>query len=227
MKLATLLSGGKDSVYSIYIAQSKGWNVVSTLTMAPLNSESWMFHYPNPEIAKAQSRLMGIPNTTVEIPGKKEEEIEKLREPLKELKESKEIQGIISGAIESEYQKSRLDYIGEDLELRTFSPLWRKNPYKLMKEQIESSFRYIITQVSSGGLDKTWLGREIDMDTLEELKKLKQEIGLHVAGEGGEYEVSVLEAPIFNGKIVIEDAEKKMESRNRGVYDIKSFKIEE
>ncbi len=225
MKTAALLSGGKDSVYAIQIAQSQAWEITDTITLAPRNPESWMFHYPNPEIAETQSKLMNIPNRTIKIQGEKEKELEDLKEGLKELKQERGIEGFISGAIESEYQKKRLEYIGEDLELKSFTPLWHKDPYKMMKEQIESGYRYIFTQVSSGGLDKSWLGREVNEKTLEELKKLKQEIGVHMAGEGGEYEVAVLEAPIFQGKIKIKEAEKKMESPNRGIYDIKDFQV--
>ncbi|MFO7958069.1 MAG: TIGR00289 family protein, partial [Candidatus Brocadiia bacterium] len=60
MKVAALLSGGKDSVYSIFLAQSMGWSVEETITVIPENPESWMFHYPNAEISKVQSRLMNI-----------------------------------------------------------------------------------------------------------------------------------------------------------------------
>lgn len=226
MKVTSLLSGGKDSVYATFLAQSQGWEVTETMTMASENPESWMFHYPNPKIAPIQSRLIGIPNTTVETKGEKEKELEDLKEALEKSREEKGIEGIVSGAVESEYQKSRLDYIGEELGLRTFTPLWRKDPYGLMKEQIESGFKYIIIQVSSGGLDESWLGREIDMETLNELRNLNEEIGIHIAGEGGEYEAAVLEAPIFNGRIKIRKAEKKMEGPNRGIYRVEKWQVE-
>lgn len=225
MKLASLLSGGKDSVYAVQVARSRAWEVIHTVTLAPHNPESWMFHYPNPEIAQAQSKLMNKPNRTIETQGEKEKELQDLKKGLKKLKEEKSIEGFVSGAIESEYQKKRLEYIGEDLDLKSFTPLWRKDPYKMMKEQIESGYRYIFTQVSSGGLDRSWLGREVDKKTLDELKELKEDIGIHIAGEGGEYEVAVLEAPIFQGRIEITEAEKKMESTNRGVYNIKDFTV--
>lgn len=225
MKVTSLLSGGKDSVYSTFLAQMQGLEVVETLTMASKSSESWMFHYPNPEIAEIQSDLMDIPNKTIKTEGKKEKELKDLKKALKKSKEDKGIEGIISGAVESEYQKSRLDYMGEELGLKNFAPLWRKDPYKLMKEQIESGFKYIVIQVSSGGLDESWLGKEIDLDTLKELKKLNEEIGIHIAGEGGEYEAAVLEAPIFKGIIEVKEAEKKMESPNRGIYRVKKWRV--
>lgn len=225
MKLAALLSGGKDSVYAIQIAQSRAWEVTHTLTIAPKNPESWMFHHPNPHIAKAQSKLMEIPNKTIKTNGKKEEEIQDLKRGLKELKKQQGIEGFISGAIESEYQKTRLDHIGEQLNLKSFTPLWRKNPSKMMKEHIKSGYRYILTQVSSGGLNQSWLGKEINEHTFKKLKKLEKTIGLHIAGEGGEYEVSVLESPIFQGKIKIKEAEKEMESTNRGIYRIKKIEL--
>ncbi len=226
MKVSSLSSGGKDSIYSIFIAQTMGWSIVETITMCPKNPESWMFHYPNAELAGVQSKLMNIPNRLVKTRGRKEEELKDLKEALRKSKKEYGIQGFTSGALESEYQKTRLENMGEELGLKSFTPLWRKDPYETMREQIHSGFKYIITQVSSGGLNESWLGKQINMDTLKNLKRLNEEIGIHIAGEGGEYEAMVLEAPIFNGKIVIEEAEKKMEGENRGIYVVKEFRVE-
>jgi diphthamide synthase (EF-2-diphthine--ammonia ligase) len=47
MKVAALFSGGKDSVFSIYIAQQYGWDIPYLITMIPKKTDSWMFHSIN------------------------------------------------------------------------------------------------------------------------------------------------------------------------------------
>ncbi len=226
MKLAALLSGGKDSVNAIHIAKSRAWDIEKTIIMKPENPESWMYHYPELNIPETQSKLMNIPYKSIKTKGKKEKELKPLKKTLKKLKQKEKIEGFISGAIESEYQKERLDKIGQDLDLKTFHPLWRKDPEKILKKQIEQGFELIITQIAAGGLDKSWLGRKIDREALKELKQKQKEHGVHITGEGGEYETTVLNAPLFTGKIVIKEAEKQMETPNRGKYRIKKIETQ-
>ncbi|MFW5902282.1 MAG: diphthine--ammonia ligase [archaeon] len=223
MKVAALLSGGKDSIYSMYIASSKSWEIKKTIIMKPENKESWMYHHPNKNIPETQSKLMDIPYECVKTKGEKEKELKSLKRALKKIKKEEGIEGFISGAIESEYQKKRLEYIGEELDLKSFCPLWRKDPEKLMESQIEDGTEFIINKISSGGLNKSWLGRKIDKKALEDLKKLNNEIGIHLAGEGGEYETTVLNSPLFKGKIEVKKAEKIMKGENRGIYEIKEI----
>jgi len=223
MKVAALLSGGKDSIYSIYIAKSMGWDIKKTVIMKPENKDSWMYHNPNKEIPETQSKLMNIPYVLVKTKGEKEEELKPLEKALEKIKKEDEIEGFISGAIESEYQRKRLSYIGEKLNLKSFCPLWKKNPEKLVEGQIKEGFEIIINKISSGAMDESWLGRKIDEEALEELKKIKEKLDINIAGEGGEYETTVLYSPIFKERIKIEKAEKKIKGPNRGIYEIQKI----
>ncbi len=223
MKVAALLSGGKDSVSSIHVAKSKGWEIKKNIIMKPENKDSWMYHRPNPEIPETQSKLMNIPYTTVKTKGEKEEELKPLKKALKELKEKEEIEGFISGAIKSEYQKTRLEKIGKEVGLKSICPLWKKDPDEIMEKQSKKEYRTIITKISSGALDKTWLGREINEETLKELKELREKMKINITGEGGEYETTVLKAPLFNGEIIVKKGKKKIETPNRGIYRLKEI----
>jgi ABC transporter with metal-binding/Fe-S-binding domain ATP-binding protein len=181
----------------------QGWNVVSLVTVIPESRESWMFHYPAVKWTKLQAEAVGIPRTVIQTRGAKEDELGDLRSGLLYLIKSTGIEGIVSGAIASEYQRTRLDNLCEELGLRSFTPLWHKDQQELVREQVESGFQIIITACSALGLTANWLGRKLDQASVEELIKLNQKYGLSIAFEGGEAETFVLGGPMFNGTIEV------------------------
>ena len=78
-----------------------------------------------------------------------------------------------------------------------------------MMEIISLGFEVIVTAVAAEGLDKSWLGREIDQNMLDDLEELNRRYGVHLAFEGGEAETFVLDGPIFKKRIRILEFEKK------------------
>lgn len=219
MKSVVLFSGGKDSVMALYKALEEGFEVLYLLTMIPQNKESYMFHVPNIHLAKLSAEAIDIPVLEIHTKGEKEEELTDLKNALAELKE-KGIEAVFSGALFSKYQKSRIDDICNELNLKSFSPLWNIDEESYMKEIVDLSFEVIITGVSAYGLDESWLSKKIDKKTIDELLKLKDSYGLNIAFEGGEAETLVLDGPIFKKRIKITEAEKLWDIDN-GVYLIK------
>ena len=203
MKVAVLFSGGKDSAFALWCVQMQGWEITNIVTVFPESRESWMFHYPGVTWTRLQAEALGIPQTIIRTRGVKEEELMDLSSGLGALVKSEGIETVVSGALASEYQRTRLDNIGEALGLKTFCPLWHKKQEQLVRDQIESGFRIIVTACSTLGLDAKWLGRELNEDALNELVRLNKRYGLSVAFEGGEAETFVTEAPNFNGKLSI------------------------
>jgi ABC transporter with metal-binding/Fe-S-binding domain ATP-binding protein len=203
MKVASLFSGGKDSTFALWCAQMQGWDIVFLVTVFPESKNSWMFHFPAIKWTKLQAEAIGIPQVAIQTVGEKESELKDLSEGLRQLKKFYGIEGIVSGAITSEYQRTRLDNICESLGLKSFAPLWHKNQQQLVKEQIESGFETIVTSCNALGLDSEWLGRKLGAKELEELVKLNKRYGLNVALEGGEAETLVLWAPMFKGRLNI------------------------
>lgn len=203
MKVASLFSGGKDSAFALWCAQMQGWEVVTLVTVFPQSEESWMFHYPALKWTKLQAEALGIPQVTIPTKGVKEMELEDLSKGLGKLAKSSGIEGIVSGAVASEYQKTRLDNVCEKLGLKSFAPLWHKNQEQLVGEEIESGFEIIVTACNALGLNIKWLGRKLGPSELDDLVKLEKHYGLNVAFEGGEAETFVLNAPHFKGRLVV------------------------
>jgi len=154
--------------------------------------------------------------------GKKEEELKDLIVALKTAKEKYGIQGVCSGAIFSNYQRQRIEKVCDSLGLKIFSPLWHMNQELEMRNLIEEGFSFIFSSVAAYGLDKSWLGRNITGDDIDKLVKIEKNIGLNVAGEGGEFESLVLDAPMFKKSIFIKKAKLSVEDENTAKYFVNS-----
>jgi predicted ATP pyrophosphatase (TIGR00289 family) len=202
MKAAVLFSGGKDSTMAAYKAIEQGYSVEYLVTMISDNPESYMFHVPNIHITELSSEAMKIPLIKAKTHGIKEIELDDLKRVLIDLKE-KGVEAIFTGALASEYQKSRIDQLCSDVGLISKAPFWHIDPREYMEEIINIGFDVIIISVSAEGLDETWLGKKIDHKLLEDLIMLNSKYGMHMAFEGGEAETLVLDCPIFKKRIKI------------------------
>jgi diphthine-ammonia ligase len=201
-----LFSGGKDSVFALWCAIHQGYEVACLLTIFPQRSDSWMFHYPDIEWTHLQAEAIGIPQVTARASGVKEEELGAMKEALVELKRTRGIDCVVTGAIASEYQKWRIETICYELGLRSVAPLWRKNPGQLLAEQVGMGFDFIVTACMAMGLGPDWLGRLIDSKAVDELKGISRRYGISLVFEGGEAETYVVNAPIFGKSIRIVEA---------------------
>ncbi len=224
MKLAALFSGGKDSTYSIYLAQKAGYEIKYLITMFPESSESFMFHHPCIEITKIQSKLLGIDQIVQKTTGQRDKELSDLKTTLEKVKNK--IDGVLFGTIASNYQKKHIERICKDVGLKTVAPLWQKNPKELLIEQIKEGFEIIITGVFAEGFDKNWLGRRIDEKCIDELTELNRKYGINISGEGGEYETLVIDCPLFKKKIKIEKVDIIWDEKtNSGYLIIKNVRL--
>ena len=165
--------------------------------MLPEREDSWMFHYPNIRLIDLFAECAGLPLLKAETSGVKEEELHDLECALRGL----DVEGVVSGAISSNYQKNRIDSICKGLGLASIAPLWERAPAELMHEIVNSGFKAIVTSVAAQGFDESWLGREIDGSALRDLTELGRKYRVNPSGEGGEYESLVLDAPFFSKRI--------------------------
>jgi len=206
IKVAALVSGGKDGLAALHRAADEH-QVVGLLAMSSHNRESYMFHTHNTSLVGLQAKAMGLPLLTEKTAGNKEEELSDLKKLLKKAKEDFEIQGVVSGAIRSNYQRTRLERICRDLDLKSLTPLWHVDELEYM-QGIATDFKTIVVAVAAAGLDDSWLGRSIDQRAVAELAEIRQRQGINLAFEGGEAETLVLWAPRFRKEIKIEDSQQ-------------------
>jgi len=193
-----------------------GHNIEFLATLIPKRADSWMFHFPNIHLTELLSRAVEIPLVKTETSGIKEKELE----DLKELLASLDVEGVVSGAVASVYQKERIERICQELSLESVTPLWHQDQLSLLSELIDLKFQVIVVGVYAYGFDESWLGREINSTTLEKLVELHQKYGISLVGEGGEYETLVLDAPFFKKRIQIVQSEIDYEE-HCGVLSVK------
>lgn len=221
MRVAVLATGGKDSTLALQRALSNGYEVAFLTCMIPAREDSYMFHYPNIHLIDLFAEAVEIPLVKAETSGIKELEVE----DLKHLIEKLDVEGLVSGAIASTYQKTRIEQICKQLKLKCITPLWQENPQKILIEILDLKFEVIITGVYAYGFSVEWLGRKIDEDTVKALIELNRQYGVSIVGEGGEYETLVLNAPFFKRKITIVEAERIWKNQ-RGYFLVKKARLE-
>jgi len=204
MRVVVLATGGKDSTLALYRVLRLGYDVKYLVSVAPLREDSWMFHYPNIHLMDLFAEAVGIPLVKGETSGVKEVEIEDLKRLLAGL----DVDGVVSGAIVSNYQKARIEEVCRQLRLKCLTPLWRENPVSILKEILDLKFEVVITGVYAYGFSKEWLGRKLTAETVGALIELNKSFGVSLVGEGGEYETLVLDAPFFKKRLKIVEAER-------------------
>ena len=221
MRVAVLATGGKDSALALYKVLNEDHEVKYLVSMIPLREDSWMFHYPNIRLVDLFAEAVEIQLVKAETLAVKEREVE----DLKRLIEGLDVDAIVSGAIASTYQKSRIEKICEQLRLKCIAPLWHENPLNILKEILDLKFEVIITGVYAYGFSEEWLGRKIDEASIKALIELNKQYGVSLVGEGGEYETLVLDAPFFKKRIKIVEAEKIWKNQS-GYFLITKAKLE-
>lgn len=226
MKLAALISGGKDSLFALY-KESKKNEIMCLINLRSKNPDSWIFHTVNVHITELQAKAINLPLISLETEGIKEKEIGDLKKAIKAAKEKYGIEGIVSGAIKSNYQKQRIDKICKDLNLKSVTPLWHIDEEKYMKDLIKNNFKVIITAIAADGLNKNFLGAEIDNELINKLKIINKKNKINISGEGGEFETLVIDCPLFNKKLKIKKTEIEMENECTGKYFIKDIELTE
>ena len=220
MKLASLFSGGKDSAYAIYLAQKQGHEIKCLLSVFPKSDESHLLHYPNIELTKLQSESMNIPQLTITSNSDQtNDELILLESLLQTAKEKYQIEGLVHGGIKSKFQKDKFEIICSKLNLVVIAPLWGTDPEEYMNELIDSNFDFILTTVSSDGLDDSWLGKIISKSDIVSLKSLSEKFGFNLNFEGGEAETFVINCPLFSNSIKINQSQKQWDGY-RGRFEI-------
>jgi len=200
MRVAVLSSGGKDSSAAYWWAICKGWDVAYLVTVTITGGDSHMFQVPGVAAVQYQAQLSGITWINVESEGIQEEEIDDLQSALEML----DIDGIVSGALRSDYQKSRLERMCQKLDIISWTPLWHQSSLEHMRNLVDNGFGIMLTGVSTEGMGEEWLGHTLSKESLTKLEQLSQKYRFNVDGEGGEYETLVLFGPHMDGKLEVE-----------------------
>ena len=141
-------------------------------------------------------------------------------------KENYSIEGIVHGGILSKYQKDNFSLVCKKNQLELISPLWNKEPQSYMNELLDENFEYIISTVSSDGLNDSWLGQTINEINLNELQKLQKKFNFNLNFEGGEAETFVINCPLFEKPLLIQNSITEWDGY-RGRFEILEAKLKD
>ena len=208
MKLAVLFSGGKDSTFAIHHAKSQGHEISCLITVIPHSEESMLLHSPCISITSLQAVSMNIPHLTAKSNSiDVESECNILRKLIQRGIDEFQIQGIIHGGIFSEFQKRYFESLCVDKNLQIFAPVWHADE-RYIRTLLDANFQFILSGVSSDGLDDSWLGVKITTQNLVDLENLSKKYGFNLNFEGGEAETLVIDCPLFEYPIDIQNFTK-------------------
>jgi diphthine-ammonia ligase len=204
MAWVSLFSGGKDSAWALHRALADGLRVARLVTVHP-EPDSFLYHVPATDLAGLAAESIGIELREVESGGHEatdssargDAEIEPLERVLRDLGGDINggLTGVVAGAVESEFQTTRIEAMCERLDIDLYAPLWQRDPRRLADAMVAAGFEIRVIAVAAAGLDEPWLGRTLDADAFDELETISNEYGVHLLGEGGGFETLVTDGP--------------------------------
>jgi diphthine-ammonia ligase len=198
-KAAVLWTGGKDSALAFYEAQRTGQDIQRLVTFAP---EGANFLAHPIAFMQLQAEAVGLPHETITIAEPFREGYEKA---IGDLKEKKGIETLVTGDIS--LVDGRPNWIRECCRpsgMEVLTPLWEQDRLGLLKRLLNQGFRVILSGGYRPWFTEDWLGRELNNESLEDLCCLRQEKGIDLCGEQGEYHTMVLDSPFFKKRIIVD-----------------------
>ncbi|CAK3850960.1 Hypothetical predicted protein [Lecanosticta acicola] len=243
LNVVALISGGKDSLFSVLHCQANGHQVIALANLHPPHDsesgpsedlESYMYQTVGHAVIPLYEKALALPlyrqeitgsavnqqksyGPATAIDGSSEDETECLLPLLrKTLAAHPEINAVSTGAILSDYQRTRVESIALRLGLTPLSYLWQwptlppQTQTSLLEDMAAIGQDARIIKVASGGLDDSFLWQNVaDRLTINRLSKAAERFGQigdgAVLGEGGEYETLAIDgpAPLWKGRIVV------------------------
>jgi diphthine-ammonia ligase len=202
LKLIASWSGGKDSAFALHKAQQEGHTVQNLFVMMQDKTKS-NFHMIPAQLLDAQSQALNISITkTLTTPETYQQNF------IQALQTAKKngAEGIITGDIfdVALHETGWLDKITAEIGLKPVRPLWHRDTTEVLDEFINEGFKANIVRIKKDLLTMDYLGRELDRQFFNDLKKLGN---IDLCGEHGEYHTFVTDGPNFSKKIEIQQTQ--------------------
>ncbi len=216
MKVGVLYSGGKDSNFCLFEAKRKGHEICCLIYLNTENNASYMFQQTPREIILKQSKSLNIPVIEVNTKGEKELELKELESAILQAKNQYKIEGVVSGAVKSNYQADRIEKICDNFKLDSITPIWHINEIEYLNKLIENNFKIMIVKIAGYPLTEKYLGKILTDEIIEEFIQLNKKYKSSPVGEGGEFETICLNSPEFDHEIDLKIEKTIMEGENLG-----------
>lgn len=204
MKIAVSWSGGMESALACFKASKEGYDIKYLVVFV---SETWPAFCHPIKIMELQAKSIGIPLLKLQV---KEPYEQGYREAVKKLIE-KGVEGIVTGDIYvvDDLHGRWMDKVTEGLDIKVIMPLWEQNTTEVLNEEVSSGFKSVFTCLGQQWFTEEWSGKELNLDSAEDLKVLAKKKNMDPCGENGEYHTMTIDGPNFKEKITISKYSKE------------------
>lgn len=265
LKIVALISGGKDSFFSLLHCIANGHDVVALANLHPASpsegasiedTDSFMYQTIGHAVIPLYEKALGLPLYRQEINGsavnqsktygptpseaEKADETESLVPLLRKVMAAHpEVNAVSTGAILSDYQRTRVESVALRLGLTPLSYLWQYphlppgTQTSLLEDMADVGQDARIIKVASGGMDDSFLWQNVaDHRTKNRLVKASQRFGTDgdgaALGEGGEYETLAIDgpAPLWKARIVVNEEDRPVLPGEAGSASVKIIKAD-
>ena len=189
-------SGGKDSCLALYKAIQQGGSPRLLLTMFGGDGARSKSHGLPPAVISAQAEALSIPSLLGRASWGDYEKV--FLDHLGDLKEQGLNDGVF-GDIDLVPHRQWVEGVCAKHDIVPHLPLWQRGRRELLGDFIEAGFVAVIVVVKDERLDESFLGRQLDWQTVSDLEKA----GVDACGEEGEYHTVVSGGPIFSDALPV------------------------
>ena len=197
-------SSGKDSALALYkILQDPEFEISCLLTSVNQQYQRVSMHGVRIELLEQQAKSIGLPLQIMQIPEMPTMEVYEnvMRNTLDKLKSQGVTHSVFGDIFLEDLRKYREDKLAE-IGFEGVFPLWKTPTKDLIQEFIDLGFKTIVVCVNERNLDKSFVGRIIDQDFINDLPE-----DVDVCGENGEFHTFTFDGPIFSKPIDFEIGE--------------------
>ena len=197
-------SSGKDSALALYkVLRNSDFEITCLLTSVNQEFQRISMHGVRVELLEQQAESIGIPLEIMQIPEMPTMEVYEnvMTETLTKLKNQGVTHSIFGDILLEDLRKYREDQLSK-MDLEAVFPLWQIPTIDLIQELIGLGFKTIVVCVNERFLDKSFVGRIIDQDFINDLPE-----NVDVCGENGEFHTFTFDGPIFSKPINFEIGE--------------------
>ena len=197
-------SSGKDSALALYkISQDKEYEINCLLTSVNQQFQRISMHGVRVELLEQQAKSIGLALEIMQIPEMPTMEVydSVVETTLAKFKKQGVTHSIFGDIFLEDLRKYRETKLAE-MDFEGVFPLWKIPTQDLIQEFIALGFKTIVVCVNERFLDKSFVGRIIDQEFINDLPK-----NVDVCGENGEFHTFTFDGPIFAKPILFEVGE--------------------
>lgn len=198
-------STGKDAALAFYhLQKNTDLSIEQLVTTINAHHDRVTMHGLRRSLYLQQLQSVGLPHSTIELPAQPSMETynQLMQTKVDELK----AQGFTDCGFGDIFLEDLRAYREKQLHgIQCHFPLWKRDTKELFMEFLDLGFKAIVICINGDALDESFVGRELDLQFLEDLPEQ-----VDPCGENGEFHTFCYDGPIFKTAVAFELGEKVM-----------------